>query len=282
VNVDPSRNGIEPDIAFTGPSDTVPWVVWYETEPGAFGVKNERVFAAKAVNTGTVSGVVDGGFHWAAVGKGTGAAQALDTSVTGAGPCLASKAVENLCTLNHSSAADAEDPSVAAGTMTAGVPTVPWVVWSEQVHKVFQIFAARLVNGTHFQIVNGGKPLSKGKTNAVLPDIGFAKLTPYVTWHQRVGHTVKLFVGHLKGAANPKFVLDSPGGISRSKAGLTLGAASPISSDCTANPFNGDGSACQGGAPGTPFFLFNDGAKGKRQIFAAQVKGGTRRKGRGR
>ena len=161
------------------------------------------------------------------------------------------------------------------------MPTVPWVVWAEQVHKVFQIFAARLVNGTHFQIVNGGKPLSKGKTNAVLPDIGFAKLTPYVTWHQRVGHTVKLFVGHLKGAANPKFVLDSPGGISRSKAGLTLGAASPISSDCTANPFNGDGSACQGGAPGTPFFLFNDGAKGKRQIFAEQVKGGSRRKGRG-
>ena len=34
VNVDPSRNGIEPDIAFTGPSDTVPWVVWYETGPG--------------------------------------------------------------------------------------------------------------------------------------------------------------------------------------------------------------------------------------------------------
>jgi hypothetical protein len=282
ANVDPSRDGIEPDIAFTGPSDTVPWVVWYETGPGAFGVKNERVFAAKAVNTGAVSGVVDGGFHWAAVGKGTGAAQPLDTSVTGAGPCLGSKATENLCTLNHRSAADAEDPSVAAGTMTAGVPTVPWVVWSEQVHKVFQIFAARLVNGTHFQIVNGGKPLSKGKTNAVLPDIGFAKLTPYVTWHQRVGHTVKLFVGHLKGAANPKFVLDSPGGISRSKAGLKLGVTSPISSDCTANPFNGDGSACQGGAPGTPFFLFNDGAKGKRQIFAEQVKGGgRRRKGRG-
>ncbi len=92
---------------------------------------------------------------------------------------------------------------------------------------------------------------------------------------------MKLFVGHLKGAANPKFVLDSPGGISRSKAGLTLGVTSPISSDCTANPFNGDGSACQGGAPGTPFFLFNDGAKGKRQIFAEQVKGGGRRKGRG-
>ena len=30
LNVDPTRDGIEPDDAFTGPSDTVPWVVWYE------------------------------------------------------------------------------------------------------------------------------------------------------------------------------------------------------------------------------------------------------------
>jgi hypothetical protein len=277
LNVDPNREGIEPDITFTGPSDTVPWVVWYEVNGGgAFGVKNERVFAAKAVNTGAVSGVVDGGFHWAAVGKGTGAPQPLDTSATGAGPCLASKANENLCTLNKKATADAEDPAVAAGTMSAGVATVPWVVWSEQVHKTFQIFVARLVNGTHFQIVNGGKPVSTGKTNATNPDISFAKLTPYITWHQRVGHTFKLFVGHFKNAANPKFVLDSPGGIARSKAGLTLGVFSPISSDCTANTFNGDGSACQGGAKGIPFFLFNDGAKGKRKIFAEQVSGGKR------
>jgi hypothetical protein len=33
----------------------------------------------------------------------------------------------------------------------------------------------------------------------------------------------------------------------------------PISSLCTANPFNADGSACQGGAPDTPFFLFTNG-----------------------
>lgn len=94
----------------------------------------------------------------------------------------------------------------------SGQPTVPWVVWSEQVKKTFRIFAARFVNGTYFQIVNRGKPLSTGKRSAVLPDIAFAKLTPYVTWHQTVGHTVKLFVGHFVNAANPRFVLDSPGG----------------------------------------------------------------------
>jgi hypothetical protein len=30
LNVDPTRNGVEPDITFTGANDSVPWVVWYE------------------------------------------------------------------------------------------------------------------------------------------------------------------------------------------------------------------------------------------------------------
>ena len=32
MNVDPTRDGIEPDMAFTGANDTVPWVVWYEQQ----------------------------------------------------------------------------------------------------------------------------------------------------------------------------------------------------------------------------------------------------------
>jgi hypothetical protein len=35
LHVDPTRNGFEPDIAFTGPRHTVPWVVWYETDDSA-------------------------------------------------------------------------------------------------------------------------------------------------------------------------------------------------------------------------------------------------------
>ena len=88
LSVDPTRDGIEPDDAFTGPSDTVPWVVWYEQNPGLNGVDNELVFAAKAVPDASA----DGGFHWVAVGNGTaGQNNVLDT--TGAnqfGPCLAS------------------------------------------------------------------------------------------------------------------------------------------------------------------------------------------------
>jgi hypothetical protein len=269
VNVDPTRNGIEPDIAFTGPSDTVPWVVWYETGRGRFGVRNERVFAAKATAPAGVTGVVDGGFAWTAVGRL--ASGALDTSATGAGPCLVSKGAEGACSLNARPKADAEDPAVAAGTMTAGQPTVPWVVWSEQSAGVARIFAARLVGGTRFVLVNGGRPLSVGRADAIKPDITFSKLTPFITWHQRVGRTTRLFVGHLHGAASPRFTLDTPHGLARSTAGVQLPVQSPISTSCTANPFNGDGTACQGGAAGTPFFLLTDGRTGHRKLFAGAL-----------
>jgi hypothetical protein len=59
-------------------------------------------------------------------------------------------------------------------------------------------------------------------------------------------------------AANPTFVLDE------SNVSLTpaaqAGVREPISSSCTATPFNSDGAACQGGVLGTPFFLFTDGS----------------------
>ena len=41
----------------------------------------------------------------------------------------------------------------------------------------------------------------------------------------------------------------------------------PISSTCIATPFNADGAACQGGAVGTPFFLFTNGTS-PRGLFA--------------
>ncbi len=274
LNVDPSRDGIEPDIAFTGTNDSVPWAVWYEVHRGRFGVKNERVFAAKAVPPPpTAAGTVDGGFAWAAVGGHTAGAQLLDTSgPNGAGACLASKATENACTLNRGVDADAEDPKVAAGTMTPGAATVPWVVWAEDFHGVERIFASRLVDGTHFELVNGGRPLSSARGDATRPDISFAKNTPLISYRQTVGKAQRVFAGHLTNPANPRFHLDTPGGVKRSKKGATLDVAEPISSDCTANPFNGDGSACQGGAPGTPFFLFNDGKGGSRKIFGVAVR----------
>ena len=59
LNIDPSRNGVEPDIAFTGPSDTVAWTVWYEKDASHIGLRNnEQVFAAKIVADSPSSNVM--------------------------------------------------------------------------------------------------------------------------------------------------------------------------------------------------------------------------------
>src|SRR5439155_9702539 len=114
--------GIEPDIAFTGTNDSVPWVVWYEQGTGTLA-SNEQVFAAKAVQSATG----DGGFAWDAVG-GNGGSGILDVGATG---CSTNSTTDNKCSLNNDPAASAVDPRVASGTMTAGAATVPWVAWEE-------------------------------------------------------------------------------------------------------------------------------------------------------
>ncbi len=274
LNVDPTRNGVEPDIAFTGANDSVPWVVWYELGGSAIpGLHpNEMVFAAKGISDGVAA---NGGFHWVAVGNTLQGP--LDT--TGShhfGPCAQSGPNEAGCSLNHNPAALAEDAQVAAGTMSPGSPTAPWVVWDEQVGSIKQIFVSRLVGGPtgHFQIANGGKPISSPNSTATRADITFSGNTPYVTWRQPVpGAAVDhAFVGHFVNAADPTFVLDA------SNVPLTPSAQAdvrePISSACTANPFNADGSACQGGAVGTPFFLFTNGTT-PRSLFGDAYQPGT-------
>lgn len=282
LNADPARAGIEPDIAFTGPGDTVPWVVWYETGGG----RSERVFAAKAVagTTGVRAGdVTDGGFHWQAVGNGTAGkpAQVLDTTdvceAASPAPAPADQAEQD-CALNKDPGKDAEDPRIAAGTMVPGNPTVPWAVWAEQSGGVEQIFASRLVGGNHFALVNSGQPLSLGANDSTRPDITFSHNTPYVSWREQIsGGEVKVFTGHFVNLANPTFVIDNPGGTSVTAAGAQADVRAPISSACTANPFNADGSTCQGAAIGSPFFLFTDGkpagsAGGPQKLIAQAYK----------
>ena len=259
LNVDPTRNGVEPDIAFAGPSDAVPWVVWSETGttattgPDALR-SNDMVFAARAVSDGTAA---NGGYEWQAVGDGSSAT--LDATGSPAfGACAASPANESACSLNSDPTADAQDPQVAAGTMTPGTATVPWVAWDETFRGVKQIFVARVVGAgaaARFELVNGGRPISDGTADATRPSITFSANTPYVTWRQESGGgAANAFIGHFTNAAGPRFVLDG------SDVSLTPTAQAdvrePISSSCTANPFNGDGAACQGGALGTPFFVF--------------------------
>ena len=224
LNVDPTRNGIEPDITFTGKSDIVAWTVWYETGPSALGLRgNEQVFAAKIV--ADTSAGVDGGFHWQAVGNGTASqVNPLDTSAGNKfGPCAASQGAEDACALNADPGRDAEDPRVATGTPTPGTlppgtPTVPWVVWAEDAGSGRHgIFVSRLVGGTHFVLAAGGRPISNPGHDATTPDITFFRDTPYVSWVESVGSAKRGFVGHFEPTG--AFTLDTPGGLRQAPGG---------------------------------------------------------------
>jgi hypothetical protein len=278
LNIDPSRDGIEPDIVFTGPNDTVAWVVWYEKDQSHLGLRNnEQVFAAKLVADPSA----DGGFHWQAVGNGTAGppvqVNPLDTTgANGFGNCAVSVAAEDACSLNANPVHDAEDPSVAAGTLTPGGTTVPWATWSEDTGGgQHAIFVSRLVGGTHFQLFNGGAPISDPRHDATNPDITFFGNTPYVSWlENRGGHNIG-FVGHFDPSG--VFVTDTPGGVrligSGARAHLLDDKRAPISSPCTADPFTNDGSSCQVAKVNAPFFLFTT-ADSPQRLFAQAVGGG--------
>jgi hypothetical protein len=262
LNVDPTRDGIEPDLTFAGTNDSVPWVVWTETGVTNTGISglthtNGMVFAAEGISDGLSS---NGGFHWVAVGnqlQGT-----LDTTGgNGFGPCAVSDTAEAQCSLNKDPAVDAEDPQVAAGTMTGAGPTVPWVAWEEKAGGIRQVFVSRLVGtgaAAHFELVNGGAPISAGTSDSTRPAITFSGNTPYVTWREDVGGgVVRAFVGHFVNPASPTFVLDEGDVALASTAQADV--REPISSSCPANPSTADGSTCPGAAVGTPFFLSTSG-----------------------
>ena len=270
LNVDPTRNGVEPDIAFTGAQDAVPWIVWYErdntgTVGGANQLRsNEMVFAAK----GVADPAADGQVHWQVFGNNaTGVLDTQGTAPQNFGTCAANAASEEACSLNADPTVSAEDPRVAAGTMNSANPSVPWVTWDETVNGHQQVFVSRLVGtgaAARFVIVNSNQPISQAtNADATRPDITFSGTTPYVTWRVTDANTgvTTATVGHFVNAASPTFVVDTSG-IPITPTGTAAGQADvrePISSGCTANPFNGDGATCQGPAIGTPFFLFTDG-----------------------
>src|SRR5438067_1752280 len=273
LNIDPTRSGVEPDIAFTGPNDTVAWVVWYEEDPSQIdGLRsNDMVFAARIVADATA----DGGFRWVAFGNGTaGQTNVLDTSgVHGFGNCAESQDAEDACALNAIARRDAENPRVAAGTLKPGGTTVPWVVWQEDLglgDGKHAVFVSRLVGGDHFALFNGGQPVSNTANDATRPDITFSGNVPYISWQEEISGAQVTFVGHFEGGARaPVFKLDTPTGVPNSKFGNAKDPLrAPLSSGCTANPFNADGASCQGGAVGTPFFLYTAGDPGAQTLFA--------------
>jgi hypothetical protein len=273
LNIDPSRNGVEPDIAFTGPGDTVAWTLWYEKDPSNIGLRNnEQVFAARIVK----NDAADGGFSWRAVGNGTrNQDNVLDTTGNGFGPCAASTTAEDACSLNKVATNDAEDPRVAAGTLTPGAPTVPWTAFAEDVGGHHAIFLSRLVGGDHFELFNGGNPVSPADQDASQPDVTFFGNTPYVSWTATVGGHRRGFVSHFDATAG-QFVTDTPGGIRllpHGKRAEPIDFRVPLSSNCTADPFTADGSSCAPAQVNAPFFTFTQSGT-PQALFAQAAIGG--------
>jgi hypothetical protein len=162
--------------------------------------------------------------------------------------------------------------------MNPANPTAPWVTWDETVGGVHQVFVSRFVATPtpHFQIVNGGNPISTTGVDSTRPDITFSGNTPYVTWREETSSGTKAFAGHFVNAANPTFMLDESD-VPLTPTGDNPGQANvrePISSTCIATPFNLDGQSCQGGALGTPFFLFTNGTS-PLSLFADAYQPGT-------
>src|SRR5207244_2667100 len=90
-----------------------------------------------------------------------------------------------------------------------GAPTVPWVAWSEDVGGHHAIFVSRLVGGDHFELFNGGNPVSPAGADATQPDITYFGNTPYVSWTEAHGNGGQRgFVGHFD--ASGAFVADTP------------------------------------------------------------------------
>jgi len=145
------------------------------------------------------------------------------------------------------------------------------VVWQEVIGGgKHAVFVSRLVGGNHFELFNSGQPISNTVNDATRPDITFSGNIPYISWQEEVSGEQVTFVGHFEGGASaPLFKLDTPTGIPNSGFGdVANPLRAPISSGCTANPTNADGSTCQGGAAGTPFFLYTAGAAGSQKLFA--------------
>jgi hypothetical protein len=162
---------------------------------------------------------------------------------------------------------------VASGTLTPGGTTVPWVVWSEDVGGHHAIFVSRLV-GDHFELFNGGNPVSAPDQDAGTPDITFYGNTPYISWTVSNGDVKKGFVGHFDqyGA----FVSDTPGGISlnpKHGAAPLIDARVPLSSSCTADPFTADGSTCAPGQINAAFDTFTTAGSPQR-LFSQALTGG--------
>ena len=186
VNIDRFRDSLRPVGVFAETGNAVPWVTWYEQGHD----RPSRIFTSRAV----VDADTPGGFKWINVP-----------------PCTPD---ETVCALNTNPLKDAEDPSMAAGSVTPGEAAVPWISWSEigPTGKP-QIFVSRLDTKTRNSFLQVGASLNVDPNHeAKASYITFVGNVPYVGWLEDDGSgKFRVQVRHL--GSDPQtgtWVLDSP------------------------------------------------------------------------
>jgi hypothetical protein len=136
------------------------------------------------------------------------------------------------------------------------------------------VFVSRLADGDHFELFNGGNPISGDDEDAGSPDITFFGNTPYVSWISAHGEEKRVFVGHFD--TTGQFVTDTPGGIRlippRGPASL-IDFRVPLSSNCTADPFTADGTNCPPADVNAAFDTFTTAGSPQR-LFSQALTGG--------
>lgn len=174
-----ARDATNPDLAFAGAGNTIPWVVWQEAGAGA----PSRIFARRFVSNA-----------WQTVGRQENCG-----------------ATEAACALNLDPQRNAQAPRLAAGRLANETTATPWIVFAEETASgVTSIRVMRLDIGTEDDpgddrfIPVGGSINSQclGSANLVsqggaYPDIYFVGNALHVAWVEQQHGRSNLFVCHL-------------------------------------------------------------------------------------
>ncbi len=233
LNFDPARDGLHPDLAFAGPGETVPWVVW--TESG--GERTERLFAKRWNGT-----------SWESVGR------------------QAACANEVACALNSNAVSPATNVRIAAGALPNEAVASPWLVFSEEgANGRQEIHVMRLDIGVvgdssddRFVAVGGAvnaeclgnagvssarannidlrttgqldaaaQQMAETRTSggiATAPEIVFVGNVPHIAWVEVASGREVLYVCHLADGRSglERWDLDTVDGVNRSSAVASL------------------------------------------------------------
>jgi hypothetical protein len=143
---------------------------------------------------------------------------------------------ETVCVLNINPLKDAKDASMAAGSLTAGESTVPWIAWPEiGQNGKWQVFVSRLDTATRNSFLQVGASLNVDPNHdARTPIITFVGNVPYVAWLEDDGAgKFEVQVRHL--ASDPQtgtWALDTPpGGFNANPDLSNFGLAATASND---------------------------------------------------